>query len=180
MHIDYVSRNFDLDDDLRDYAAGKLAKLSRFVDEPVEVRVTLVQEKYRQIAELHLTHRHGVLQAAGETEEMRDSVNLVVDKLEKQARRSRRKFQDKRRRADRGNGGHNWPVDVLERDSLGDQTPRIIESSKLSIKPMALEEAALQLESADNDFVLFRDMRSDRVCVLYKRRDENYGLISPD
>ena len=180
MQIDYVSRNFDLDDDLREYAASKLGKLSRFLDDPVEVKVTLEQEKYRQIAELHVAHRHGLLQASGETEEMRDTINLVVDKLEKQARRSRRKFQDKRRRADRGNGTHNWPLDVLERGSLGERTPRIIESSKLSIKPMGLEEAALQLEDAVNDFVLFRDLQTDRVCVLYKRQDRNYGLISPD
>ena len=180
MQIDYVSRNFELDDNLREYAATKLGKLSRFLDEPLEVKVTLEQEKYRLIAELHVAHRHGLLQAAGETEEMRDTINLVIDKLEKQARRSRKKFRDKRRRADRVNGLHQWPVEVLERGSLGEDQPRIIKSSKLSIKPMGLEEAALQLEDSTNDFVVFRDIRSDRVCVLYKRRDENYGLISPD
>jgi hypothetical protein len=45
---------------------------------------------------------------------------------------------------------------------------------------MALDEAAMQLESATNDFVVFRDTRTDRVCVLYKRPDRHYGLISPD
>ena len=180
MNIDYVSRNFELDDGLRDYAASKLGKLSRFLDEPVEVRVTLEQEKYRQIAELRVAHRHGLLQAAGETEEMRDTINLVIDKLEKQARRSRKKYKDKRRRADRVNGQHQWPVDVLERGSVDEGTPRIIESSSMSIKPMAIEEAALQLEGATAGFVVFRDTGSDRVCVLYPRRDDNYGLISPD
>lgn len=180
MQIDYVSRNFNLDEELREYAAGKMAKLTRFLDEPVEARVTLVQEKYRQIAEMHVAHRHGVIQAAVETEEMRDSINLVVDKLEKQARRSRRKFQDKRRRADRDNGSHQWPVEVLAGNSLSDSSPRIIETSTLSIKPMALDEAALQLERAETGFVLFRDTRTDRVCVLYKRPDDNYGLISPN
>ncbi len=180
MQIDYVSRNFELDDHLREYAASRLGKLSRFLDEPVEVRVTLEQEKYRQIAELRVAHRHGLLQATGETEEMRDTINLVMDKLEKQARRSRKKYKDKRRRADRSNGQHHWPVEILEGTSLGEERPRIIESSTLNIKPMALDEAAMQLETAANDFVLFRDTRTDRVCVLYKRRDENYGLISPN
>ena len=45
---------------------------------------------------------------------------------------------------------------------------------------MALDEAALRLEAATNDFVVFRDTRSDRVCVLYKRHDDHYGLISTD
>ncbi len=180
MHIEYVSRNFDFDNALRDYAAGKLDKLSRFLDEPVEVKVTLEQEKYRQIAELRVAHRHGLLQANGETEDMRDTINLVVDKLEKQARRSRKKYKDKRRRADRANGQQQWPVEVLERGSLSGGEPRIIKSTKLSIKPMGLDEAALQLDGATNDFVVFRDTRTHRVCVLYKRRDRNYGLISPD
>ena len=180
MHIDYVSRNFELDDRLRDYAASRLEKLSRFLEEPLEVRVTLEQEKYRQIAELHVAHRHGLLQAAGETQEMRDTINLVMDKLEKQARRSRKKFKDKRRRADRVNGQQHWPVEVVERSSIGQGKPRIIKSSRLNIKPMGLDEAALQLEGAKNDFVVFRDSETDRVSVLYKRRDDNYGLISPD
>lgn len=180
MHIDYVARNFELDETLREYAASKLGKLSRFLDDPVEVKVTLVQEKYRQIAELHVAHRHGLLQAVGETEEMRDTINLVVDKLEKQARRSRKKFKDKRRRADRGSGHHEWPVDVLEQGSLSESRPRIIESGTLNIKPMNVEEASLQLEQAINGFVVFRDTRTDRVCLLYKRRDSNYGLISPN
>jgi putative sigma-54 modulation protein len=179
MQIDYVSRNFELDDRLREYAATKLGKLSRFLDEPVEVRLTLEQEKYRLIAELSVAHRHGLLQATGETEEMQDTINLVIDKLEKQARRSRKKYKDKRRRAARVNGQHQWPVEVLERGTLGDGTPRIIKSSKLSIKPMGLDEAAEQLEIATNDFVVFRDRRTHRVCVLYKRPDHNYGLISP-
>ena len=180
MQIDYVSRNFELDDNLRDYAATKLGKVSRFLDEPVEIRFTLEKEKHRQIAELHVAHRHGLLQATGETEEMRDTINLVVDKVEKQARRARKKFQGKRRRADRTNGAQQWPVEIYERDTLGDERPRIIKSSTVSIKPMALDEAAMQLEASANDFVVFRDIRSDRVCVLFKRPDQNYGLISPD
>ena len=179
MQIDYVARNYDLDDRMREYAEGKLSKLARFLDEPLEMRLLLEQEKYRQIAELRVAHRHGLLQAAGETEEMRDTVNLVVDKLEKQARRARKKFKDKRRRADRVNGQH-WPLEVVTAESIGSGEPEIIESTSYNVKPMGLDEAALQLEDSHNGFVVFRDPTSDRVCVLYRRRDDNYGLISPD
>jgi putative sigma-54 modulation protein len=179
MQIDYVSRNFELDDGLRDYADGKLRKLARFLDEPVEMRLHLEQEKYRRIAELHVAHRHGLLQAAGETEAMRDTVNLVVDKLEKQARRARKKFKTKRRRADRVNG-QQWPIEIFERGSIGEEKPRIIETSVLSVKPMGLDEAALQLERSKNAFVIFLHTETDRVCVLYKRHDDHYGLISSD
>ena len=72
-------------------------------------------------------------------------------------------------------------MDVVERDSVGGgREPRIVKSSHIEIKPMALEEAALQLEDSKNDFLVFRDATSERVSVLYKRKDANYGLIVPE
>lgn len=180
MNIDYVARNFELDGRIREFTADKLSKVIKFLDEPVEIRVTLEQEKHRQIAELRLAHRFGLIKAREETDDIFDAVNLAVDKAEKQARRSRKKFIDKRRKADRVNG-QNWPVEVLERSSVAaGSRPEIIKSSVLNIKPMSIDEAALQLEGSKNGFVVFRDSLSDRVSVLYRRSDQNYGLISPE
>jgi putative sigma-54 modulation protein len=180
MNIDFLARNLELDDTIRDYTTDKLEKVSKFLDDPVEVHVTLEQEKHRSIAEVRISHRFGLIQATEETDELLDSINLAVDKAEKQARRSRKKFIDKRRRADRDNG-HHWPVEVLEASSIAKgRSPRIIKSSVISIKPMSLDEAALQLEGSRNDFIVFRDVGSDEVNVLYKRRDNNYGLISTE
>jgi putative sigma-54 modulation protein len=181
MNIEYVGRNYQIDDRMRRYTEEKLGKVAKFVQEPLEVRVTLEVEKHRHIADLHVAHRHGILQATEETAEMTDAVNAAIDKLEKQARRGRKKATDKRRRAARnGEAGPAWPMEVLERESVGGGTPpRIIKSSRLEIKPMSLDEAALQLDASKNDFLVFRDAASDRVSVLYKRKDSNYGLIVP-
>jgi putative sigma-54 modulation protein len=180
MKIEYTCRNLPLDDRMRKFVEQRLQKMSKFVDEPVEVKVTLDVEKYRAIAELHIAHRLGVLQATEETDgNLREAVNLAVEKAEKQARRSRQKRVDKRRRGDRN--GQRWPVEVLERDSVGGGgAPRIVESTHLPIKPMTIDEAALELESSDEGFVVFRDSTNNRLNVLYKRKDENYGLIAPD
>ena len=180
MNIDYVARNYPLDDQIRTYTSDKLRKVAKFLEDPVEIRVTLEHEKHRYIADLHVAHRFGVIKANEENDDMYDAINLAVDKIEKQARRSRKKFRDKRRKADRNNG-NQWPVEVLERASVGaGGSPRIVKKSVLSIKPMSIDEAALQLEDSKNDFVVFRDAASDEVSVLYKRRDQNYGLISPE
>lgn len=182
MNIEYVGRNYQVDDQVRSFAEDKLRKVTKFLDEPVEVRVTLETEKHRQKAELHVAHRHGILQAAEENIDMYDALNLVVDKVEKQARRSKKKAIDKRRRADRVSpDGHRWPVNVLEAGSLAaGSTPRIIKSSHLQIKPMTIEEAALMLRDSKNEFVVFRDSATSRVNVLYRRKDDNYGLITPE
>jgi putative sigma-54 modulation protein len=182
MNIDYIGRNYEIDDRVRAYTETKLGKLAKFLQEPVEIRVTLETEKHRQIAEVHVHHRLGVLQATEETGDMYDAINMAVDKVEKQARRSTRKLIDRRRRAGRTNGRQqHWPLAVVERASVGaGGPPRVIRNTRLQIKPMSIEEAALQLDGAKNDFVVFRDATSDRISVLYKRKDDNYGLIAPD
>jgi putative sigma-54 modulation protein len=182
MNIEFVGRSYQVDDRIRGFAEEKLRKVNKFLDEPVEVRVTLESEKHRHIAELHIAHRHGVLQATEENNDMYDAINLVVDKVEKQARRSKKRAIDKRRRADRAShDGQRWPVNIIAGESVGaGGTPRIIESTHLSIKPMTIEEAALVLRDGKNEFVVFRESSSHRINVLYRRKDSNYGLITPE
>jgi putative sigma-54 modulation protein len=181
MQIDYTCRNVHLDDRMRGIIEQKLQKLTKFLDEPIEVRVTLDVEKHRHITELHITHRLGVVQATEENDgSLLDAIHLAADRAEKQAKRSRKKLVDKRRQADRRNG-HRWPMEVLERASVGGgATPRVIEVLDLEIKPMTIEEAAMELEATEHAFVVFRDAERERVSVLFKRKDQNYGLIAPE
>ena len=181
MNIEYTARHYDLTDDIRSFTEKKLGKVVKFVEEPVEVRVILEQEKHRQTAEIQVRHRHGLVQATEETSEMSDAINLAVDKVEKQARRGRKKFMDRRRRMNRQMEGPHWPVEVLEGGALsqGDDR-RVIKQSVLPIKPMSVEEAALHLEDSTNDFVVFKNASNEQINVLYKRRDANFGLISPE
>lgn len=180
MKIDYVGRHLQLNDELRTYTESKLTGAIRFLEEPVEIRVILEEEGHRRIAELRVHHRFGVLQAVEESDELRDAIHDAVDKIEKQARRGRKKFMDQRRRRDR-QVAQEWPVDDDESSTAdGDEKPRIIKSRTLSIKPMSLDEAALRLETARNDFIVFRDAEHGAVAVLYKRLDGDYGLIDAE
>jgi putative sigma-54 modulation protein len=181
VNIEYVGRNYDVDGQVRRFTEDKLGKVLKFLEEPVEVHVTLESNKHRYVVELRLSHRHGTLQAREETDQLLDGIGMAVDRAEKQVRRGRKKLIDKRRRAQRAERNGNWPVEVVERSSVGaGSSPRIIKSSLLQIKPMSIEEAALALDGAKNDFIVFRDAETDRVSVLYKRKDENYGLIAPE
>lgn len=185
MKIEYFARNATIDDQVRRYAEEKLRKLAKFLDdsEQAEARVTLEQEKYHFVAEVQVNHRHGTLVAKETANQLLDAVNLAVDKVETQAERSRKKHKERRRRAQRHEtNGHHWPVEVIARDSVapGVGGRRIIEITRLEIKPMSIEEAAIELEETAKTFVVFRDMDTNRVSVLYKRHDENYGLIAPE
>ena len=186
MKIEYFARNATIDDQVRRYAEEKLRKLAKFLDDPeeAEARLTLEHEKHHFVAEVQLSHRHVTLVAKETANQLLDAVNLAVDKVETQAERSRKKHKERRRRAQRHDtNGHHWPEEVIARDSVAGGAgggPRVVETVRLEIKPMSIEEAALELEDGDRAFVVFRDMDTERVSVLYKRRDENYGLIAPE
>lgn len=184
MNIEYVGRNFQVDDSLRKHTSEKLAKVVKFLGEPVEVHVTLEVEKHRKRAEVNVHHRHGTLQATEETDgNLLVAIDLAVERLDVQARKVRKKFSDRRRRAQRSEArnGH-WPVDVVAGESIrdGGSGAKVIQSRLLHIKPMSIEEAALALDDSKNEFVVFRDSTSDRVSVLYRRKDKNFGLIAPE
>jgi len=181
MNIEYTAKHYELTDPVRELVETKLEKMERFVEEPVEVRVTFGASKRGHVAEVHVSHRTGVLQGTEESETMHDAVNAVVEKVIKQARRSHNKIVDKKRRAGRNNHELHWPLEVVERESIGTAAGhKVIKSSRISIKPMTLDEAALQLDGSKNEFFVFRDSATDRVSVLYRRKDDNFGLIAPE
>ncbi len=178
MNIEYNGRNYSVDDRVRELVSEKMQKLEKLLDEPIDARMTLSAEKRKFVADLHIHHRHGSLQAEESSEvSMLDAIHDVFAKAERQAGRNKTRRVDRRRRA----AANHWPVDVLEAGSLGDDAgPRVIRSSRLQIKPMTLEEAALKLGSSRSEFVVFLDAGSERVSVLYKRKDQNFGLIAPE
>ena len=186
MKIEYFAHSYAVDDGIRRYVEEKLRKLAKFLADPeaAEAKVTLEREKHHFVAEVQVNDRFGALVAKETAGQMLDAVNLAVDKVETQAERARKKNKDRRRRAQRAetNGSH-WPVEVIERESVAPgsgRQPRVVETARLEIKPMSIEEAALELEGRAQEVIVFRDVDTDRLSVLYKRRDENYGLIAPE
>jgi len=181
MKIEIVGRNVPVEDRLRQRAEKKLAKLDKFLAEPVEARLTLSLEKHLHVAEIFVSHRDGSLRAREQAEgNLIEALDLVLDNVAHQARRTADRHKDGKR--GRGiDADHRWPLDILESGSVGGgRVPQVIESTHLPIKPMTVEEAALALEAAENGFVVFRDAGSQRVSVLYRRKDKNYGLIAPE
>jgi len=185
MRIDFSARHIGLDEAIRDWIEERLSRAARFLREPVEVRVAIegtAGEKHLVAVEIHVGHRHGDLHARAEHVDLREAIAEAAGAVEVQAKRTRERAVDRRRRAGRAAAAsRQWPVDVLARESLrAGVAPRIIRSSSLAIEPMTLDEAAVHLESSRNEFVVFLDSERDRVSVLYKRRDDDYGLIAPD
>jgi putative sigma-54 modulation protein len=142
-------------------------------------------EKYRNICEVLITGKeHDVKTAQESDESMQDAINGAIDHLKRQAQKNRKKIRDHHRREGNGRKVTEWAVQVLEPGRLREQTaersPRIVKTNNISILPMTIEDAALKLDDSKNEFIVFRDIDSDRVSVIYKRRDNNLGLIAPE
>ena len=185
MEIEFVARHVEIDGAARKLFEERLRRAVRFLREPVEARLAFeggAGEKHLFTVEAHVTHARGALHAHAEGPEVREVALDAISGIEAQSRREHEKPVDKRRRATReAIALRQWPVEVLSRDSIrSGEAPRVVRSTMIDIKPMTIDEAALKLETSRNEFVVFVDAESERVSVLYKRKDEDYGLIAPE
>jgi len=179
MNIEFIARNLEIDGDLRAFAESKIGKTAKFLEDPVDIHLTLEAEKHRRIAELRISHRFGQHVATeSESDDIRDAIHQVADKMERQVRRSRKKFLDKRRRA--SPAAFQFPVEIIERETIGEDTPKVLERHHLEIRESTVEAAAEALEASPNGFHVFRNAGTGALSVLYKRPDDNYGLITQD
>ena len=185
MRFQVRGRNVEVSQDLQEYAEGKLSKLDRHLhDEATRVELELTAERNpsisdSQIAEATIWTKGLVLRAREASTDMRAAIDLVVDKLERQARRYREKRQRKtiaRQRRSKEQTGMGLDPAVGQADEA---EAVIVKAKQFALKPMSAEEAALQLEAIGHDFFVFRNDDSEEVNVLYRRRDGNYGLIEP-
>jgi len=178
MQITVTGRHFEITDALRQRIESKISKLDRYLDGITDVHVVLSVEKHRHIAEINLQANGNSIRSLEETHDMYQAVDTVIDKVERQIRRQRKKETDRKSRfvakesemiADEGIIGE-----------MVKEQPRVIRSRRFAIKPMSVDEAAMQMGLSNDDFLAFLNSETDQMNVMYKRRDGNYGLIEPE
>ena len=139
----------------------------------VNAKFILTVEKHRNLAEGTLKVGKQTLAAHIETDDMYDSVIGLVDKLEKQAKKIKNKFNNRRKK------DTYVRVDVLDSKEKEETTPKVVRSSNYMVRPMTTEDAVSALNDVRNDFLLYRNLDTDEVAVIYRRNDGNFGLIEP-
>jgi len=134
-------------------------------------------EKFRHIADVTLGVDGTWIKGIEETDDMYSAIDQVMDKLEKQVKKYRSKIRN--RRTENRKGEDTLRMEETEEDvAFGLEGPSI-EMEKMIAKPMDPEEAAMQLSTSQQDFLVFRNSRSEEINVIYKRKDGNLGLIEP-
>jgi putative sigma-54 modulation protein len=219
MKIQVKGRHVAVTEPLRDYAEEKLAKLhrvlsERHIDEVTRVELELLVEKGHanvdsQIAEATVFTRGPVMRARESSPDMYASIDLVTEKLQRQAKKYHDKIQHKslRHAAPKGvattpageaeatgseaeaaavsepaASGSDESAGSLAADAGGDNNhdePRVVKSKQFALKPMSIDEATLQLELIGHSFFVFTNAETNDTNVVYRRNDGHYGLIEP-
>jgi len=175
MNISFQFKSFEPSAGLRDYAAKRFDKLAKYMPnaEAAEVAVTLTVEKARQIADVIIDAGMVHITSRERSEDMYSTIDLITDKLEAQLRKLREKMKDRRRAA-----AGQVTMGVVSLTEEG-KVRSIEESDRYSAKPMGVEEAAEQLGVLGYEFLVFLNSETERVNVMYKRKNGDYGLIDP-
>jgi putative sigma-54 modulation protein len=188
MQLLLKGKNFVISDRVRDYVEKKMGKLDRYLPEIDEARIEITQEKTksakdRNVVQITLRTNGAILRAEERSEAIYASIDAVVDKIHRQIVRYKGK------RVDRWQGHitNKRPEDempALDQEALAaiaeERERKIVRVKKFQVVPMTEEEAVEQMELLGHDFFVFYNVNLGRLNVLYRRADENYGLLDPE
>jgi putative sigma-54 modulation protein len=189
MQLSVTFRHMDSTDALRDYAKEKVERIRKYFPDPIKAHVVLVCDRgYNHTADVMITLHNGlVIKGVETTEDMYSSIDLVMAKIERQVRR----YKEKIRSHKGAEGLHGQreithsvlaePVEVEQPAGNGHAhaapEPQIMKKSKFFAKPLTPNEAVMQMNLLNNDFLVFTNAASHEVNVVYRRGDGTYGLI---
>ena len=185
MRLQVKGKNVEVSEAIRTYAEEKLGRLDRQLADPTRVELELAVEKNPSIsanhgAEATVWTKGPVLRAKEASSDMRASIDLLVDKLERQVSRYREKRQDRRHGDPHRNSNTHGAAEAGAYTRTNEEGgPVIVKTKQFSLHPMSAEEAVNQLGLVGHDFFVFRNEESNEINVVYRRNDGRYGLIEP-
>lgn len=184
MKIQVRGDQIEVTDALKDYVEKKLSKLQRYFESPLtnDVNVTLsVNRDVHTVEVTILLHGGVVLRAEERSEDMYASVDMVLDKLERQIRKHKTKVNRRsRRQGVRALFKENSTADTAEYNQAEEQDDlEVVRTKRFTLKPMDVEEAILQMNLVGHNFFVFSNAETNDVNVVYVRDDGKYGLIEP-
>jgi len=178
MQVSTTFRHMEQSEALKSYAEEKLERVAKYIDEPIAAHVYFTVEKIRHIVEIVISGRGITTKASEATNDMYAAVDAVLDKIERQLKRYKEKLKDHKPGSE--DNGRAMSKKVFHAESIEtNPEPVIITTKTETAKPMAVEEAVMQMDLLHKDFLVFTDAVSAEINVLYRRKDGNFGLIEP-
>lgn len=180
VSVSITSRHMDVTPALRDYAVTKISRLQKYFDPLMEAHIIVSTEKLNRTVEVNISANGFKISSKGKTPDVFASVDNVVEKLERQLKKYREKFQERKRVAAREKMANKEKSLPLVQDKYDEEFsgPEIVKIEKVSQKPMSADEAAMQMDLIQKPFFAFINSQTDDLNIIYRRNDGNYALIT--
>lgn len=157
---------------IKEYIENKLSRLDKYFQDSDEIEanvLTKVNGK-NQTIEVTIPTKHFTLRNEETNEDLYAAIDKIVDKLERQIRKNKEKINKKVNKTLINDFEYDL-VDELSEDE------KIVKRKNVELKPIDEEEAIIQMEMLGHSFFVYKDVSTNEVCVLYKRKNGNYGII---
>ena len=188
MRLELTGRHVDITPSLRRLLDTKLSKLERVLNHrAVSAQAVLTREKHRHRADITL-HARGekFLHSVGDATSWEASIAQAIGKLTQQAQRVKGKWQQRKRRGavkgmpvpDAGEAAATSAREQPRRERM--RMPRIVRASRQPLKPMSVDDAAREIEAGGDGVVVFRDLETAAVNVLYRRENGELTLVETE
>jgi putative sigma-54 modulation protein len=208
MQMNITFRQFGASDSLKEYAREKVDRVNRLLDRAGEAHVVLSLERHLHHADITIHSGSWVLRGREKSEDMYASIDLAMDKIERQLRRYKDKLKSHHGRekihhrqdlmsqmASVRHAVFELPEEMQDEAAAESQaaeaaqgpgaakqaesSPRVLRTTPLTVKQLRVEEAVMQMNLMNNDFYVFHNVETNTMCVVYRRKDGQYGLIEP-
>ncbi|TWS94412.1 MULTISPECIES: ribosome hibernation-promoting factor, HPF/YfiA family [unclassified Streptococcus] len=170
--------NIEVTEAIQSYVENKLAKVEKYFHADQELTAKVNLKVYREkTAKVEVTIPLGnlTLRAEDMSQDMYGSIDLVVDKIERQIRKNKTKIMKKHR--EKVATSQVFTPEFVQEVSEDTTELKVVRTKNLDLKPMTLEEALLQMELLGHDFFIYVDAEDGKTNVLYQREDGDVGLI---
>lgn len=160
---------------IKEYVINKISRLDKYLSDPNELTATvLIKVKdVDQIVEVTIPAKKLILRAEDKNKDLYAAIDLVVDKLERQIRKNKTRLSKKKNKETSMDFNLKYEIEKSEIE----EEKKIVKRKEIEMKPMSEEEAIMQLELLGHEFFVYKDIKRECVCVLYVRKDGDYGLI---
>ena len=170
MKVIITSKNVKASDKLKDTIQKKLEKLGKYFSDDIGVNVMLSEERNHKKIEATIKAKGMIFRAEDKSGDFYTGIDNIVEKLSKQMSRFKDKIQ-KKHRDSKEFMFEDWPEAEPREEGV------VVKTKKFELVPMTVEEAVVQMEMLEHNFYVFLNMETDSVNVVYKRKDDNYGLL---
>ncbi len=176
MQMAVTFRHMEADEGIKNYVNGKVRKLQKYIENPMEVHVVLSVEKFRHLAEVTIVGNDGNFNSQGKDNDLYKAIDQMVEKMERQLRERRGKMRRKRSEI---HPSQISPQKEKRTPEEEDEAPYPVAKKHTLAKPMSLEEAISQLDLSKRDFFIFLNSDTGQINVVCHSKDGGYEWVEP-